>query len=97
VFDPNGTVLYVSGGRDDEMHFYNLTAGVWSESANSPVGLGHNGAGLGSGTPPEAAGIAISSDGTKIVIANYENDSVSVLQKIGATWLHVGELDLRPN
>lgn len=96
VFDPSGTVLYVSGGRDDEMHFYNLTAGVWSESASSPVALGHS-AGLGSGTPPEAAGIAISSDGTKIVVANYENDSVSVLQKSGATWSHVGELDLRPN
>ena len=96
VFDPGGTILYVSGGRDDEMHFYTLTAGVWSESASSPVTLGHS-AGLGSGTPPEAAGIAISSDGTKIVVANYENDSVSVLQKSGATWSHVGELDLRPN
>ena len=96
VFDPSGTTLYVSGGRDDEMHFYNLTAGIWSESASSPITLGHS-VGLGSGTPPEAAGIAISSDGSKIVIANYENDSVSVLQKSGGTWTHAGELDLRPN
>jgi YVTN family beta-propeller protein len=96
VFDPSGVALYVSGGRDDKMHIYTLTSGSWSESVSSPVALGHT-AGLGSGVPPEAAGIAISSDGTKIVIANYENDSVSVLQQSGGTWLHVGELDLRPN
>jgi YVTN family beta-propeller protein len=96
VFDPGGTALYVSGGRNDSMHIYTVSGGVWSESASSPIALGHV-AGLGSGTPPEAAGIAISSDGTKIVIANYENDSVSVLQNTSGTWSHVGELDLRPN
>lgn len=96
VFDPSGTSLYVTGGRDDKMHVYNLAAGVWSESVSSAVTLGHS-AGLGSGTPPEAAGIAISGDGTKIVIANYENDSVSVLQKSVSTWSKVSELDLRPN
>lgn len=83
AFDPLGTTLYVAGGRDDEMHIYTSTAGVWAESA-TPVALGHT-AGLGSGTPPEAAGIAISSDGTKIVIANYENDSISVLTKASGT------------
>jgi len=97
VFDPSGSALYVSGGRDDEMHIYTLTAGVWAESASSPVALGHAASVSGGGVPPTAAGIAISSDGTKIVIANYENDSVSVLQKTAGTWSHVGELDLRPN
>ena len=95
VFDPSGTALYVTGGRDDKMHIYTVTGGVWSESA-TPVTLGHT-AGLGSGTPPEAAGIAISSDGTKIVIANYENDSVSILTNSGGTWSLASEVDLRPN
>lgn len=95
VFDPSSQVLYVSGGRDDEMHIYKVSGGVWSESLPA-VTLGHT-AGLGSGTPPEAAGIAISTDGTKIVIANYENDSVSVLTQTAGVWSKVGELDLRPN
>lgn len=94
VFDPSGQALYVSGGRDDEMHIFTASGGVWSESA-TPVALGHS-AGLGSGTPPEAAGIAISSDGTRIVIANYENDSVSVLTQSGGIWSKTGEIDLRP-
>lgn len=96
VFDPSNTALYVTGGRDDTMHIFTLAAGVWSEST-TPVSLGHGGRGLGSGTPPEAAGIAISSDGTKIVIANYENDTVSVLTKSTGVWAVTSELDLRPN
>lgn len=96
AFDPSGAALYVTGGRDDKMHVYTVAANVWSESVSSAVSLGHS-AGLGSGTPPEAAGIAVSGDGAKIVIANYENDSVSVLQKNGAIWSIASELDLRPN
>lgn len=94
VFDPSGTALYVTGGRDDNMHVFTVAGGVWSESG-TPVALGHT-AGLGSGTPPEAAGIAISSDGAKIVIANYENDSISVLTKSAGAWAKTSELDLRP-
>ncbi|HEY6331987.1 MAG TPA: hypothetical protein VI756_21845, partial [Blastocatellia bacterium] len=93
AFDPSGQALYVSGGRDDIVHIYTVSAGLWSQSAT--VALGHT-AGLGSGVPPEAAGIAITSDGTKIVVANYENDSVSVLSNAGGSWAKVGELDLRP-
>ncbi|HTC35944.1 MAG TPA: hypothetical protein VK724_21380 [Bryobacteraceae bacterium] len=96
VFDPSGTALYVAGGRNDSVHIFKLTAGVWAESTSSPVALGHT-AGLGSGTPPEAAGLAISGDGAKLVVANYENDSVSVLTNSGGVWSKVGELDLRPN
>jgi DNA-binding beta-propeller fold protein YncE len=95
TFDPSGTALYVAGGRNDSVHIYTLTAGVWAESASSPVALGHS-AGLGSGTPPEAAGLAVSSDGTKMVVANYENDSVSVLTNSGGVWSKTSELDLRP-
>jgi YVTN family beta-propeller protein len=97
VFDPSGTSLYVSGGRDDSMHIYNLTSGVWAEAAGSPVTLGHPTSAQGTGTPQAAAGLAISDDGTKIVICDYENDSVSIMTKSGSTWVHSGELDLRPN
>ena len=95
VFDPSGTALYVSGGRNDSVHIYTLAGGVWAESASSPVALGHS-AGLGTNTPSEAAGLAVSSDGTKLVVANYENDSVTVLTNSGGNWSIASELDLRP-
>ena len=94
VFDPTGTVFYVAGGRDDNMHIYHLTGAVWSEQTNSPVALDH--ASQAGGTNPEAAGIAISQDGAKIVITNYENDSISVLTKAANTWSKTAEFDLRP-
>jgi YVTN family beta-propeller protein len=96
VFDPSGTTFYVSGGVDDNVHILDLGAGGWTERAGSPLSLGHS-AGVGLAVPPAAAGIAITADGKKIVVANYYNDSISVLTK-GAmnTWSKTGELDLRP-
>jgi len=104
VFNPKGTEFYVSGGDNDNVHIYDLVAGLWSEVA-TPVSLGHlalanpalgNYGGIGLITPPEAAGIAISQDGTKIVVANYENDSISVLSNTGSGWSKTAEYDLRP-
>jgi DNA-binding beta-propeller fold protein YncE len=43
-----------------------------------------------------AAGLAISQNGETIVVANYENDSISVLTKTASAWAKSGELDLRP-
>ena len=95
VFDPAGTSFYVAGGDNDNVHLYSLTAGTWAEQAASPIALGHKSAnGLGVG--PEAAGIAITADGTKLVVANYYNDSISVLTKANGAWSKTAELDLRP-
>jgi YVTN family beta-propeller protein len=97
VFDPSGKTFYVSGGVDDDVHIYDLGARGWAERAGSPIPLGHNGAGVGLDVKPQAAGIAITADGRKIVVANYYNDSISVLTK-GASdvWSKTTELDLRP-
>ena len=76
------------------MHVYKSTAGVWAEAAGSPVALGHTS--QAGGTPPEAAGIAISDDGTKIVVTNYENDSISVLTQTAGVWSKTSDYDLRP-
>jgi YVTN family beta-propeller protein len=97
VFDPSSTTFYVTGGVDDDVHVFDLGAGGWAERAGSPVQLGHNNAGVGLEVPPAAAGIAITADGQQIVVANYYNDSISVLTK-GAknAWSKTGELDLRP-
>lgn len=51
---------------------------------------------MGNGVSPAAAGRAISEDGKKLVVANYYNDSISVLTKSDSGWSAPLELDLRP-
>jgi DNA-binding beta-propeller fold protein YncE len=94
VFDPSGTAFYVAGGRNDNVHIYTLTGGLWGEQTGSPIALGHTS--QAGGTPPEAAGIAITADGNKLVVTNYENDSISVLTKSGGVWSKTADFDLRP-
>jgi len=101
VFDPTGLAFYVAGGPDDVVHIITLNAstGLWGES-NAPLALGHGGlGGLGLDVTPCAAGLAISSDGRTMVVANFGNDSVTIFNKgFGgyANWSHGTELDLRP-
>ncbi|HEY1950645.1 MAG TPA: beta-propeller fold lactonase family protein [Bryobacteraceae bacterium] len=94
VFDPNGQAFYVAGGKNDNVHTYTVTGGVWAEAAGSPLALGHKS--QAGGTSPEAAGIAISTDGTKMVVTNYENDSITLLTKASGVWGNPVDLDLRP-
>jgi DNA-binding beta-propeller fold protein YncE len=61
-------------------------------TASSAVNLG----GAGLGVQPAAAGIAITNDGQKLVVANYYNDSISVLTKSPGGWTKTSEFDLRP-
>ena len=105
AFNPNGLQFYVSGGLNDNVHIYGATAGMWSEAAGSPVALGHlalanpalgNYGGFGLEVPPMASGLAVSQNGQTIVVANYENDSISVLTQSAGAWAKTGELDLRP-
>jgi len=97
VFDPSGKAFYVSGGVDDDVHAYSLAKnGTWTELAKSPIALGHRGIGVGNSVKPQAAGIAVTADGTKLVVANYYNDSISVLVRKKARWRVANELDLRP-
>ena len=92
-FNPGGKEFYVSGGPDDDVHFYDWNGSSWAESG-TPVKLGHTAAlALGSITPG-AMGLAVTADGKRLVVANYENDSVSLIDVAGRTVL--GELDLRP-
>ncbi len=104
VFDPGGNTFYVSGGVDDDVHIYDNGSSGWAERAGSPISLGHFnaactpllGCGVGLSVSPEAAGIAITADASTLVVANYYNDSISILKNGTTGWAKTGELDLRP-
>lgn len=102
AFNPSGTEFYVAGGKDDDVHVFDLSSSTWSEATTTgpdggvlpaPIALGHS-AGLGLANGPVAAGIGVTQDGSTLVVANYENDSVSFVNS--ATRTVVAELDLRP-
>jgi YVTN family beta-propeller protein len=106
AFNGTGSELFVAGGVSDNIHVYAPVGGVWTEEAGSPVALGHlakavpalaNLGGLGLDIQPEAAGVAVTADGQKLVVANFENDSISVLTRAQTGgWSVTSELDLRP-
>src|SRR5262245_52639756 len=98
---PDGGRFFVSGGMDDNVHVFSLKDGSWSESLPA-IPLGHA-SGLGFNDDEEskegknkavAAGVAVSADGTRLLVANNANDSVSLIdlaqQKV------IAEVDLRP-
>jgi YVTN family beta-propeller protein len=96
AFGPNGKAFYVGGGSDDDVHSFELQAsGTWVESG-TPIKLGH--ATTNSLTPtggvPSTAGLAITADGKRIVVANIYNDSISILDLAARTVTK--EIDLRP-
>jgi YVTN family beta-propeller protein len=111
VFDPSGAAFYVAGGPSDNVHIFTRSAaGIWGETPGSALALGHNGLGIGLnltpnnavainsqvGVRPCAAGVAISSDGKTLVVANYYNDSITVFTGGLGHWSKLSELDLRP-
>jgi len=102
AFTPNGQTFYVSGGVDDVVHVFGLTNGAWAERGK-PIALGHykgvnqndpvrNG-GVGIGVTPQAAGIAITADGSKLAVANFYNDTLSIVSLPGRA---ITEVQLRP-
>ncbi len=98
---PDGTKFFVSGGMDDNVHVFTQKEGRWSESLPA-ISLGHK-YGLGvndeegakdAKNKPVAAGVAVSADGARVLVANSANDSVSLIDL--AQKKVVVELDLRP-
>ncbi len=91
AFSPNGRKLYVGSGGGNSIYTYALSNGVWAQSG-TPVALGVTGVGNAQG--PSTAGLAVSPDGTKLLVANIYSDSVSLLDLTHNTLL--GSFDLRP-
>jgi len=97
VWAPSGQTFYATGGNDDAVYAYRQSGGQSAQSGK--IALGHAvGAGLNLpgafSTEPNAAGLAISADGSTLVVANNYNDSISVIDTATASVRY--EHDLRP-
>lgn len=88
---PAGDRFFVAGGVDDAVaEFIHGSSGF---VAGRRIALGHA-AGLGLVVKPAAAGLAVSPDGRHLLVANLENDSVSLIDLASGTV--TGETGLRP-
>src|SRR5580692_3335031 len=98
AFAPDGGRFFVAGGSDDIIHEYARDArGVFAETGPA-IPLGHRDArgfgGLGIDESPYAAGVAVTPSGARLVVANVENDSVSLVD-LRARQV-IAEIALRP-
>jgi YVTN family beta-propeller protein len=92
AWHPSGQTFYVAGGVDDNVHVFERENGLWRE-VSGPISLGHP-AGQGLDVKPMAAGLAVNASGTRLLVANFANDSVSVIDLTKRAV--VAEVDLRP-
>ena len=91
AWTPDGKGILVGGGESDTVYRFDRSADGFHP--RSAIRLGHK-AGNGVEVKPEAAGVAVSPDGTRALVANYYNDSVSLIDL--ATNAVIAERDLRP-
>jgi YVTN family beta-propeller protein len=92
AFAPDGNTFYVTGGMDDVLHTYRRGTSGWAE-AQAPIAL-HDTPAYANGASSQAAGLAVNADGSRVVVANYESDSISVIDPKAAKV--IATLDLRP-
>ncbi len=89
---PDGNGFIVAGGVDDNVHVFVRGATGFAEKTPA-IKLGHA-RGNGGDVKPQAAGVAVSPDGRRALVANYYNDSISLIDLEGQRVLF--EQDLRP-
>ncbi|HET6309327.1 MAG TPA: bifunctional YncE family protein/alkaline phosphatase family protein [Rhodopila sp.] len=94
VWAPDGKTLYAAGGADDAVYAYTNTSGSWTQAAKIALGHPTTYGGVGLEVDPNASGLAISADGSTLVVANNYNDSISVIDTASNTVRY--EHDLRP-
>jgi DNA-binding beta-propeller fold protein YncE len=97
VWNPNSTEFYVSGGAGDLVFVIEVSATGFS--LGGTIGMNHPnttgfGSGNGLGIPSIVAGLAVNASGTRLLVCNHMNDSVTLVdipnRKV------ITELDLRP-
>ncbi|MBY0283939.1 MAG: bifunctional YncE family protein/alkaline phosphatase family protein [Sphingomonas sp.] len=91
VWSADGQKLYAALGVFDSVQAFARTGDDWAP-AGAPIKLGHK-VGIGIGTAPLAAGVALFDGGGKLAVANRHNDSISIVDLATAS---VREIDLRP-
>ena len=91
AWEPNGKGFIVGGGVDDAVYVFERRGNEFEASGKIPLG---HAKGLGVGVQPQAAGVAVSPDGRRALVANYYNDSVSLIDL--AQKKVIAEQDLRP-
>ena len=89
---PNSQSFYVGGGQNDNVHTFTLTTGGFAESG-APIPLNDtaygvpqpagNGLfsipGLGIATTPLNGGMAVTADGSTLIVAELENDQLNYI------------------
>jgi DNA-binding beta-propeller fold protein YncE len=90
AWSPAGDRFFISGGVDDKVLEFVASPSAYQAGRVFP--LAHK-AGLGVGVRPEVGGIAVSPDGRRLLVANVQNDSVSLIDLATGK---VSEQDLRP-
>jgi DNA-binding beta-propeller fold protein YncE len=91
AWHPDSRGFYVSGGVDDKVYVFGRAADGYALTAT--IALGHK-AGNGADVKPQTGGLAVSPDGKHLLVANYYNDSVSLIDTASHTV--IAEQDLRP-
>ncbi len=91
AWSPNSPTFYIAGGVDDTLIEAGLSPHGWGLGRSLP--LGHK-AGLGLAADPAASAVAVSADGHRVLVANYYNDSVTLVNL--DEWKATAEQDLRP-
>ena len=95
AWNPNGQEFYVSGGPDDSVHIFARRGLAYYRAATVAMGHAHgNGLIVGPNPKPITAGIAVNHAGTIAAVANFYNDSISLIDL--KTRARTSELDLRP-
>jgi YVTN family beta-propeller protein len=88
AFASDGSRFYVSGGGDDDVHEMarSATDGRWAEVLPAiPLGhlRPHKLGGLGDREGPFAAGLAVGPTGSRLVVAQHENDALTLVDLAG--------------
>jgi DNA-binding beta-propeller fold protein YncE len=96
AWGPASDRIFVSGGKDDTVVEFVDNVGTFLPGR--PIRLGHR-SGLGCDKSdlwcgPVTGGLAVSPDGTRLLVANLQNDSVSLIDLAGGKI--IVEQDLRP-
>ena len=81
AWSPSGERFYVSGGVDDVVYEYAKGAAGFASARTFK--LGHT-LGVGLAVRPMAGELAVSPDGAELLVANFQNDSASVIDLASA-------------